>query len=144
MSKFPAEWLPWKSSPKPLNLRCFMTPRCLLSSEVLCVFQTSEWRLSYINKEFTVCPSYPPTVIVPKSIDDEALRKVAAFRHGGRFPVLSYYHKKNGMVSMRGTALLLTGVAWGGWVPLLGGISFSVCLSVEVIGQIIPTRASPL
>ncbi|XP_008578088.1 PREDICTED: myotubularin-related protein 9 [Galeopterus variegatus] len=62
---------------------------------------TSEWRLSYVNKEFAVCPSYPPIVTVPKSIDDEALRKVAAFRHGGRFPVLSYYHKKNGMVIMR-------------------------------------------
>lgn len=62
---------------------------------------TDEWRLSYINKDFSVCPSYPPVVIVPKSIDDEALKKVAAFRHGGRFPVLSYYHKKNGMVMMR-------------------------------------------
>nr|XP_042140936.1 myotubularin-related protein 9 isoform X2 [Peromyscus maniculatus bairdii] len=62
---------------------------------------TSEWRLSYVNKEFAICPSYPPAVIVPKSIDDDALRKVAAFRHGGRFPVLSYYHKKNGMVIMR-------------------------------------------
>ncbi|XP_036898068.1 myotubularin-related protein 9 [Sturnira hondurensis] len=62
---------------------------------------TGEWRLSYVNKEFGVCPSYPPIVIVPKSIDDEALRKVATFRHGGRFPVLSYYHKKNGMVIMR-------------------------------------------
>lgn len=62
-------------------------------------FQTDEWRLSCINKEFSVCPSYPPVVIVPKSIDDEALRKVAMFRHGSRFPVLSYYHKKNGMVS---------------------------------------------
>ncbi|ETE62103.1 Myotubularin-related protein 9, partial [Ophiophagus hannah] len=27
--------------------------------------------------------------------------EVATFRHGGRFPVLSYYHKKNGMVIMR-------------------------------------------
>ncbi|XP_064304337.1 myotubularin-related protein 9 isoform X3 [Phalacrocorax carbo] len=62
---------------------------------------TDEWRLSCINKEFSVCSSYPPVVIVPKSIDDEALRKVAMFRYGSRFPVLSYYHKKNGMVMMR-------------------------------------------
>lgn len=67
----------------------------LLSSE------TDEWQLSYVNKDFTVCPSYPPIVIVPKSIDDESLRKVAAFRQGGRFPVLSYFHRKNGMVMMR-------------------------------------------
>ncbi|XP_030902475.1 myotubularin-related protein 9 isoform X1 [Melopsittacus undulatus] len=62
---------------------------------------TDEWRLSCINRDFSVCPSYPPVVIVPKSIDDEALWKVAMFRHGSRFPVLSYYHKKNGMVMMR-------------------------------------------
>lgn len=61
--------------------------------------QTDEWRLSEVNKDFSVCPSYPPLVAVPKDIDDDALRKVATFRHGGRFPVLSYYHKKNGMVS---------------------------------------------
>uniref|UniRef100_A0A803YNF1 Myotubularin phosphatase domain-containing protein n=1 Tax=Meleagris gallopavo TaxID=9103 RepID=A0A803YNF1_MELGA len=62
---------------------------------------TDEWRLSYINKDFSICPSYPPVVIVPRSIDDETLQKVAVYRHGGRFPVLSYYHKKNGMVMMR-------------------------------------------
>ncbi|XP_064411588.1 myotubularin-related protein 9 [Latimeria chalumnae] len=62
---------------------------------------TEDWRLSYVNKDFSACFSYPPIVIVPKSIDDETLRKVAAFRQGGRFPVLAYYHKKNGMVMMR-------------------------------------------
>lgn len=36
---------------------------------------------------------------VPKDVDDDTLRKAATFRHSGRFPVLSYYHKKNGMVS---------------------------------------------
>ncbi|NWT01500.1 MTMR9 protein, partial [Mionectes macconnelli] len=62
---------------------------------------TDEWRLSCINKEFSVCPSYPPVVIIPKCITDEELRKVAMFRHGSRFPVLSYYHRKNGMIMMR-------------------------------------------
>ncbi|XP_072188418.1 myotubularin-related protein 9 [Excalfactoria chinensis] len=62
---------------------------------------TDDWRLSHINEDFSICPSYPPVVVVPKSIDDEVLQKVAVFRHGGRFPVLSYYHKKNGMVMMR-------------------------------------------
>ncbi|TKS76058.1 Myotubularin-related protein 9 [Collichthys lucidus] len=62
---------------------------------------TDEWRLSEVNKDFSVCPSYPPLVAVPKDVDDDTLRKVATFRHSGRFPVLSYYHKKNGMVMMR-------------------------------------------
>ncbi|XP_077990034.1 myotubularin-related protein 9-like [Glandiceps talaboti] len=60
-----------------------------------------EWRLSHVNKTFEVCYSYPQTVIVPKSIDDATLMKSAAFRHGGRFPVLSYHHSPNGMVIMR-------------------------------------------
>ncbi len=60
--------------------------------------QTDEWRLSEVNKDFSVCPSYPSLLTVPKDIDDESLCKAASFRHGGRFPVLSYYHKKNGMV----------------------------------------------
>ncbi|XP_023655830.1 myotubularin-related protein 9 [Paramormyrops kingsleyae] len=62
---------------------------------------TDEWRLSSVNKDFSVCPTYPALVIVPKAVDDDTLCKVATFRHGGRFPVLSYYHKKNGMVMMR-------------------------------------------
>ncbi|XP_072884374.1 myotubularin-related protein 9-like isoform X1 [Hemitrygon akajei] len=62
---------------------------------------TNNWRLSYVNKDFTVCPSYPDAVIVHRSIKDAALKIVAKFRQGGRFPVLSYYHRKNGMVIMR-------------------------------------------
>ncbi|KAM9433516.1 myotubularin-related protein 9 isoform 2-T2 [Salvelinus alpinus] len=63
--------------------------------------ELDRWRLSHVNKDYSVCPSYPPAVIVPHSIDDETLVKVAKFRQGGRFPVLCYYHRKNGMVIMR-------------------------------------------
>lgn len=51
-----------------------------------------------MNREYSVCPTYPPAVIVPKDINDDMLLKVAKFRQGGRFPVLCYYHRKNGMV----------------------------------------------
>ncbi|XP_029900537.1 myotubularin-related protein 9 isoform X1 [Myripristis murdjan] len=60
-----------------------------------------KWRLSHVNRDYSVCPSYPPAVIVPKAIDDDQLARVAKFRQGGRFPVLCYYHRKNGMVIMR-------------------------------------------
>ncbi|CAH1776264.1 unnamed protein product [Owenia fusiformis] len=59
------------------------------------------FRLSHINKNFEVCPSYPQAVVVPKAIDDESLIKIAQFRQHGRFPVLSYYHNENKMVMMR-------------------------------------------
>ncbi|XP_071380819.1 myotubularin-related protein 9 isoform X1 [Centroberyx affinis] len=65
------------------------------------------WRLSDVNRDYSVCPSYPPAVIVPKVIDDDMLLKVARFRQGGRFPVLCYYHRKNGMVIMRSSQPLI-------------------------------------
>uniref|UniRef100_A0A3P9I1R7 Zgc:154055 n=1 Tax=Oryzias latipes TaxID=8090 RepID=A0A3P9I1R7_ORYLA len=60
-----------------------------------------KWRLSSVNRDYSVCPSYPPAVIVPSSIGDDVLIKAAKFRQGGRFPVLCYYHRKNGMVIVR-------------------------------------------
>ncbi|KAL7861480.1 hypothetical protein SRHO_G00129210 [Serrasalmus rhombeus] len=59
------------------------------------------WRLSKVNSDFSVCPSYPGAVIVPRTVDDDALMKAARFRQGGRFPVLCYCHHRNSMVIMR-------------------------------------------
>ncbi|KAM9777655.1 LOW QUALITY PROTEIN: myotubularin-related protein 9 [Neosynchiropus ocellatus] len=61
---------------------------------------SDHWRLSSVNEDFSVCPTYPQSVIVPCDVDDDTLRKVAKFRQGGRFPVLCYFHR-NGMVIMR-------------------------------------------
>uniref|UniRef100_A0A914WJT4 Myotubularin phosphatase domain-containing protein n=1 Tax=Plectus sambesii TaxID=2011161 RepID=A0A914WJT4_9BILA len=55
--------------------------------------RSDAWRLSFVNKDFRVCPSYPEAVIVPKGIGDDYLRSSASFREDGRFPVLSYYHR---------------------------------------------------
>lgn len=59
-----------------------------------------EWRISNVNKDFTVCSSYGAVVIVPKAITDEQLAQSASFRDGGRFPILSYRHE-NGATLMR-------------------------------------------
>ncbi|XP_071959434.1 myotubularin-related protein 9-like isoform X1 [Antedon mediterranea] len=53
------------------------------------------WRLSTVNQSYQVCKTYPHAVVVPKTITDDMLKQSASFRHGGRFPVLSYYHKSN-------------------------------------------------
>ncbi|UYV62109.1 MTMR9 [Cordylochernes scorpioides] len=60
------------------------------------------WKISDINKDFKamiimamiimVCPSYPPHVIVPQSVEDSDLKASSVFRHLNRFPVLSYYY----------------------------------------------------
>ncbi|XP_071309562.1 uncharacterized protein [Agelaius tricolor] len=61
--------------------------------------QTSRWRLSTVNSDFSACPSYPPAVLVPAAVADATVARAARFRQGGRFPVLSYFHPKNGTVS---------------------------------------------
>ncbi|GFQ68442.1 myotubularin-related protein 9, partial [Trichonephila clavata] len=60
-----------------------------------------EWRISHVNKDYVICPTYPQLVIVPKSIDDDTLKTVAGFRQFGRFPILSYYHKDNKAALLR-------------------------------------------
>ncbi|XP_072221861.1 myotubularin-related protein 9 isoform X2 [Leuresthes tenuis] len=96
-----SEMYPFFYRPTDLNLQ---NHRGLSAMETY-YGQTKElherWRLSSVNRDYSVCPSYPPAVIVPNSIDDDTLKKVAKFRQGGRFPVLCYYHRKNGMVIMR-------------------------------------------
>lgn len=63
--------------------------------------QTSRWRLSAVNRDFSACPSYPPALVVPAAVDDDTVTKAARFRHGGRFPVLSYFHARNGTALLR-------------------------------------------
>ncbi|XP_066420978.1 myotubularin-related protein 9-like isoform X1 [Molothrus aeneus] len=63
--------------------------------------QTSRWRLSTVNSDFSACPSYPPAVLVPAAVADDTVARAARFRQGGRFPVLSYFHPKNGTALLR-------------------------------------------
>lgn len=54
---------------------------------------TDEWRLTHVNKDFSVCPTYGPKLVVPKTITDDEIMQSAGFRDGGRFPLLSYRHE---------------------------------------------------
>ncbi|RWS22695.1 myotubularin-related protein 9-like protein [Leptotrombidium deliense] len=45
---------------------------------------SDSWRISQVNKNFTICQSYPESVIVPKSITDETITAIANFRCLGR------------------------------------------------------------
>uniref|UniRef100_A0A0K2USV3 Myotubularin related protein 9 [Monodelphis domestica] n=2 Tax=Lepeophtheirus salmonis TaxID=72036 RepID=A0A0K2USV3_LEPSM len=51
-----------------------------------------EWRISYVNSDFSVCRTYPRAVVVPACISDGCLRASARYRQEGRFPTLSYRH----------------------------------------------------
>lgn len=65
--------------------------RC--ESEFAKLLATDEWRVTHINKDYSVCPTYGACLVVPKSITDEEIIQSAAFRDGGRFPLLSYRHE---------------------------------------------------
>ncbi|KAB0798251.1 hypothetical protein PPYR_09244 [Photinus pyralis] len=67
---------------------------------------SDEWRLSTVNKDYSVCPTYGPSLVVPKCIDDDTLTAAANFREGGRFPMLSYRHD-NGAVLLRSSQPLV-------------------------------------
>ena len=62
---------------------------------------------SLILFRLQICSSYPTAVIVPKDLPDETLKKIASFRHGGRFPVLSYLHKSTNAVLIRSSQPLV-------------------------------------
>uniref|UniRef100_A0A0N5AGS3 Myotubularin phosphatase domain-containing protein n=1 Tax=Syphacia muris TaxID=451379 RepID=A0A0N5AGS3_9BILA len=72
----------------------------------LMVRSSDKWRLSNVNKDYRVCPSYPEMVVVPKGIGDDFLRISATFRSGGRFPVLCYYHLETKLIVHCGQPLI--------------------------------------
>jgi hypothetical protein len=56
---------------------------------------SSGFRISFINKNFEMCQTYPEIFLVPKKVSDDDLREASTFRTKGRIPVLCYYNKDN-------------------------------------------------
>uniref|UniRef100_A0A670ZX93 phosphatidylinositol-3,5-bisphosphate 3-phosphatase n=1 Tax=Pseudonaja textilis TaxID=8673 RepID=A0A670ZX93_PSETE len=53
------------------------------------------WKISKINSMYEFCDTYPAVLVVPTSVKDEDLSRVAAFRAKGRVPVLSWIHPES-------------------------------------------------
>ena len=45
-----------------------------------------EWRISPVNREYTVCDTYPAQLMVPMALSDPQLVDAAEFRSRGRLP----------------------------------------------------------
>jgi len=52
-------------------------------------------KISELNKDFSLCSTYPESIIVPRAFTDEELRDASSFRTRNRFPVMSYLYLKN-------------------------------------------------
>ncbi|MGH0122876.1 UNVERIFIED_CONTAM: hypothetical protein FKN15_023836 [Acipenser sinensis] len=61
----------------------------------------SKWRITFVNKQYELCDTYPTVLMVPFKATDEDLRKVSAFRSRNRIPVVSWIHPVNHAVIMR-------------------------------------------
>lgn len=48
------------------------------------------WRLTRVNRNFKLCDTYPPLLVVPAGVNDEFLMEEAGFRSRRRIPVLSW------------------------------------------------------
>ncbi|XP_031830267.1 phosphatidylinositol-3,5-bisphosphate 3-phosphatase MTMR4 isoform X2 [Nomia melanderi] len=70
------------------------------------------WRISQINKDYRMCPSYPPLLLVPSCINDATLELVAKYRSSSRIPAVVWRHVNNGAVIARSSQPEL---GWFGW-----------------------------
>uniref|UniRef100_A0A8C4GWQ2 Myotubularin n=1 Tax=Dicentrarchus labrax TaxID=13489 RepID=A0A8C4GWQ2_DICLA len=61
----------------------------------------NKWRITFINKNYELCDTYPTVLAVPFKSKEEDLRRVAAFRSRARIPVLSWIHRENQAVIVR-------------------------------------------
>jgi len=51
-----------------------------------------KWRISEVNKDFGICPTYPNVWAVPNTVSDRQIEKAAKHRSKGRLPVLTWRH----------------------------------------------------
>ncbi|KAG8590089.1 hypothetical protein GDO81_006629 [Engystomops pustulosus] len=70
------------------------------------------WRVSDINHNYNLCPSYPQKLLVPVWITDKELENVASFRSWKRIPVVVYRHARTGAVIARCSQ---PEISWWGW-----------------------------
>lgn len=65
------------------------------------VSQRSGFRVTHVNENYKMCPTYPSRFIVPAAVSDGELRKMSHFRARGRVPAVTYRHKSNGAIIAR-------------------------------------------
>lgn len=65
------------------------------------------WRITSINSNYTLCATYPSSLIVPKSIRDEEILQAASFRARCRLPVISWCNPVTGAVLARSSQPLV-------------------------------------
>ncbi|KAH3758927.1 Myotubularin-like phosphatase domain [Pelomyxa schiedti] len=63
------------------------------------------WRTTLINSDYKVCASYPPILLVPRSVTDLDLVTYAELHTWGRFPLLTWLHSVTGACLIRSSKI---------------------------------------
>ncbi|EJD74419.1 CBR-MTM-3 protein [Loa loa] len=64
-------------------------------------YNPRSWRVSEANADYSLCATYPKSVIVPNDITDDELRRACAARNNARFPAAVWCCAKNESVLLR-------------------------------------------
>ena len=52
--------------------------------------------MTKLNDDYKLCSTYPPTLCVPRYVNDDALKLAASYRSSNRLPVLTWIHPLTG------------------------------------------------
>ncbi|XP_010552937.1 PREDICTED: phosphatidylinositol-3-phosphatase myotubularin-1-like isoform X2 [Tarenaya hassleriana] len=70
-------------------------------------FSNELWRITDLNSNFNLCPTYPFALMVPRSISDEDLLQASTFRARCRLPVITWCQPGGGAVLARSSQPLV-------------------------------------
>jgi myotubularin-related protein 1/2 len=56
---------------------------------------SSGYRVTSVNNNYAMCPTYPQQLVVPASMTDGEILSVAEFRSKGRLPICCFVHARN-------------------------------------------------
>ncbi|XP_013875567.1 myotubularin-related protein 5 isoform X2 [Austrofundulus limnaeus] len=68
------------------------------------------FRISTVNRMYTVCRSYPGLLIIPQSIPDSTIHRICRCYRQNRFPVVCWRHSRTKAVLLRSAGLHAKGV----------------------------------
>ncbi|GFY37468.1 myotubularin-related protein 3 [Trichonephila inaurata madagascariensis] len=70
------------------------------------------WKISKINDQYKVCPSYPRNIIIPAEMEDSEMQDLANFRYSKRIPAVVWRYRRNGCVIARSSQPRMGILGW--------------------------------
>ncbi|CAI5713101.1 unnamed protein product [Peronospora destructor] len=61
--------------------------------------QIGGFRITQVNNNYKMSPTYPSSFIIPASVSDGELRKISFFRARGRVPAITYRHNNDAVIA---------------------------------------------